>query len=215
MDIQKLNNLTVKAYAKVASKYHALFHDELAKKEFDRSVLDDFSKLLPNNARVCDAGCGPSAHYTHYLYNKGFETVGIDISEDCISIAHENYPEMAFHVMDMRKTSFPDNYFDGIIAVYATIHTPKCFQSEIFREFNRILKPGGKILVVVKKGTEEAIIHDEWYEGESIYFTHFTENEIVDYLSESGFTISFLKTREPYEFELPVERIYAVGKKNN
>jgi hypothetical protein len=30
-----------------------------------------------------------------------------------------------------------------------------------------------------------------------------------------GFELIFLETRQPYEFEIPVERIYALGKKIN
>jgi hypothetical protein len=38
--------------------------------------------------------------------------------------------------------------------------------------------------------------------------------ELRSYLRASGFELIFLKTREPYEFEIPVERIYALGQKD-
>jgi hypothetical protein len=67
--------------------------------------------------------------------------------------------------------------------------------------------------VVVKKGTAEGIIDDEWYEGNKVYFTHFLENEMKKYFTNSLFNIDFFDVRKPYDFEFNVERIYAIGSK--
>ena len=67
--------------------------------------------------------------------------------------------------------------------------------------------------MVVKEGSDEGIIDNEWYEGHKVYFTHFTEKEIEDYFNKSGFTIDLMHKRKPYDFELAVDRIYAIGLK--
>lgn len=113
-------------------------------------------------------------------------------------------------MMDMQLES---SSFDGIISFYSIIHTPKIDVPKIFREYNRVLKPDGLILIVVKKGTAEGIINEDWYEGNQIYFTNFLENEISDYLTESGFKIISLETRNPYNSEITVDRIYTIAKK--
>ena len=76
-----------------------------------------------------------------------------------------------------------------------------------------MLKKGGKIRVVVKKGDTEGYM-EEW-EGfkTRLYFTNFTEEELKRHLQTFGFKLIFLETRQPYDFEIPVERIYATGKK--
>jgi phage-related protein len=73
----------------------------------------------------------------------------------------------------------------------------------------------GKLLIVVKKGINEGIIDDEWYEGNKIYFAQFIESEMREYFSASNFTIEFFDVRKPYDFEFNVERIYAIGTKAN
>lgn len=213
MDLNQINELTKQAYDKTAAKYHEHFKNEILQKEYDRLLLDRFSDLLPNNALICDAGCGPSGHIGKYLSDKGHKVTGIDISERCIAIATSHNPEMDFKVMDIMNTDFEDNSFDAVISFYSIIYTPRELAGRIFEEFSRILKPNGKLLVVVKKGTTEGIIDDEWYEDNKVWFSHFMEEDITRYFNDSNFTIDFLETRKPYDFEFNVERIYAIGTK--
>ena len=117
--------------------------------------------------------------------------------------------------MDMMNTDFHDATFDGIISFYSIIYTPKEFVNRIFAEFNRIMKPNGKLLIVIKKGTDEGLINDDWYEGNQVYFTHFVESEIKEYFAANSFRLDFLDTRKPYEFEYDIDRIYAIGTKEN
>ena len=113
------------------------------------------------------------------------------------------------------NTDFKNESFDAIIAFYSIIYTPKKYISKLFTEFNRILKTNGKLLVVVKRGSKEGIIDDEWYESSKLYFTHFMESEMRDYFVQSHFTLNVFDTRKPYDFEFDVERIYAIGTKKN
>jgi len=215
MKLEQINELTKKAYNKTADKYHTHFKDEITRKEYDRLLLDRFAGMLRFDSLICDAGCGPSGHIGKYLYEKGHKIVGIDLSKKCIDIATSYNPEIDFKVMDIMKTDFKNNLFNGIISFYSIIYTPKEHIDKIFAEFNRILKIGGKLLVVVKKGINEGIIDDEWYEGNQVYFKQFMENETKDYFDKANFKIDFFDMRKPYDFEINMERIYAIGTKIN
>jgi hypothetical protein len=83
----------------------------------------------------------------------------------------------------------------------------------LFCEFNRVLKKGGRILVVVKKGETEGYVDELEGFKTRLYFTNFTEEEVKSSLEANGFRVIFLETRQPYDFEIPVERIYAIGRK--
>ena len=213
MDLTKINELTKSAYDKTALKYHDNFRNEVIEKEYDRSILDKLSNMLPPKAFICDAGCGPSGHIGKYLLDKGHKVVGIDISKTCIDIATAYNPLIAFHEMDMGNTNFGNGSFDAVVAYYSIIYTPKNHVPKIFMEFNRILRPNGKLLIVVKKGRNEGIVDDDWYEGNAVYFSHFIESEIKNYYSSNSFNLDYLDTRQPYHFELNVDRIYAMGTK--
>jgi SAM-dependent methyltransferase len=213
MRLEVVKELTRIAYNKTAGKYHDHYKDEVEQKEYDRRILDKFSDMLAVNSSICDAGCGPSGHIGKYLLNKGHKITGIDISPKCIEIASAFNPEIDFKVMDMMQTGFRSGSFDAIISFYSILYTPKAYVDRIFMEYNRILKVGGKLLLVVKKGDREGIIEDEWYEGNKVYFTHFVESEILDYLTRNNFSVDFRDTRKPYDFEYNVDRIYAIGTK--
>jgi ubiquinone/menaquinone biosynthesis C-methylase UbiE len=115
--------------------------------------------------------------------------------------------------MDMMDMQLETSSFDGVISFYSIIHTPKTDAPKIFREFNRILKPKGLVLIVVKKGASEGIINDEWYERHLIYFTNFLKREISDFLTETDFQLVYQETRSPYGNEIDVDRIYTIAKK--
>lgn len=214
MKLNRINELTKKAYNETAEKYHSHFRDEIEQKEYDRKILDKFAGLLPLKSSVLDAGCGPSCQYGKYLYEKDFGITGIDISDKCIEIASSYIPKIDFRVMDMMDMDFPDNTFDGVIAFYSIIYTPKKYIDGIFKEFSRVLKPGGKVLIAVKKGESEGFLNDDWYEGNKVYFTYFTENEIINYFIKNKFKLEFFDVRKPYSFEISAGRIYAIGTNN-
>lgn len=213
MQIDQIIELTRVAYNNTGEKYHQYFKDEMSQKAYDRNLLDKFSNLLPKDSLICDAGCGPSGHIGKYLFDKGHRVIGIDISQKCIEIAKDYNPSMDFRVMNMMNTTFASDSFDGIISFYSIIYTPKQHIDKIFAEFRRILKPNGKLVLVVKKGESEGIIDDEWYENNKVHFTHFVEEEIKGYLNNHKFRLDYFDTRKPYDFEYQIDRIYAIGTK--
>ncbi len=213
MHLADINELTKAAYNATAEKYHLAFHDEVAQKPFDRSLLDRFSGSLPKGSLLLDAGCGPSAHIGRYLHERGHRVIGIDLSECCVEIARRENPGMEFHVMDMMHTTFADGSYDGVVAFYSLLYTPRQWAGEMFREFGRILRPGGRILIAVKKGEPEGVVNDEWYEGRTVYFTHFLETDLFEYCRQTGFVVDSMETRKPYSFEIPVDRIYMIATK--
>jgi SAM-dependent methyltransferase len=121
---------------------------------------------------------------------------------------------MQFCCEDIANMSFDPGYFDGVVSYYSIIHTPKKLINKIFDEFNRVLKSDGYLLVAVKAGSGENFLSELVGIKTEIYFSWFTEPEIEAYLTNAGFRIELLEKRNPYDFEIKNERIFAVGKKN-
>lgn len=211
--LDSINSLTRQAYNLAAQKYHDLFHNEMNEKAYDRNLLDSFAARFNKDSLICDAGCGPSAHIGRYLFEKGIKVVGVDISEKCIELARINNLEMKFECADISSMPFNDNTFDGLISYYSIINTPKIYVNRMFSEFRRVLKPDGFLLVAVKAGTTEGYVDDLLGIKTKTYFSLFTEEEIVKYFSEAGLLLEFIDKRNPYDFEISNERIFAIGKK--
>ena len=211
--LKSINLLTRGAYDLAAQKYHLLFRNEMNEKEYDRKLLDDFATRFNKDSLVCDAGCGPSAHIGRYLFEKGIEVIGVDISEKCIEIAKLYNPDMKFDCADISDLPFDDNSFDGVISYYSIINTPKIYMNKLFAEFRRVLKTNGYLLVSVKVGTSEGYVDELLGIKTKIYSSLFTKEEIAGYFKEANFILEFLDQRNPYNFEISNERIFAIGKK--
>ncbi len=211
-ELKQINEETRKSFNLAAEKYYELFKDEMKQKEYDRILLDKFAGSFDSKSIICDVGCGPG-HITRYLFDKGLNVFGIDISERCIQVARRENPKMRFRVMDMARLDIADESIDGIVSFYSIIHTPKRLVHILFHEFNRVLKKGGRLLVVVKKGNTEGYVDELEGFKTRLYFANFDEEELKGYFQTCGFALIFLETRQPYDFEIPVERIYALGEK--
>ena len=88
-------------------------------------------------------------------------------------------------------------------------------QLQIFTEFRRVLKTNGYLLVAVKEGTTEGYNDELLGIKTKNYFSLFTKDEIISYFKESGFTLEFIDQRNPYDFEISNERIFAIGKNSD
>ena len=73
---------------------------------------------LEPSARILDVGCGPGRH-AHALGLRGFEVVGVDISERFVALARSNTPDGAsvtFERADARALAY-DSEFDAVISL--------------------------------------------------------------------------------------------------
>ena len=210
---KRTSSISCEAYDLLAEKYHELFKDELSQKEYDRKLLDNYAQYFSPSSVIYDVGCGPSGHIGKYLFDKGLNVTGIDISEKCIDIAKNYNREMTFQRMDMMNLQVDDQSIDGIIAFYSIIHTPKDDIDEIFQEFKRALKIGGKIVLAVKEGKGERFEDNILDSNISIYFSYFTKKEVETYFISNGFKIIFLECRNPYSDEIAISRTYAIAER--
>jgi len=192
----------------VASRYLDLFRSELEGKPFDVALLKSFAAQLGAGAYVCDAGCGPCGHVTALLASQGLKVHGIDISPECVKLAQREHPSLTFDVMDQSKMTFAYGAFDGLVTYYSLHYQPKACLDRSLREFCRVLRPGGRILVVSKEGDQEGWIADPLGSGQETYWSAVPIDELAAHLERSGFRILDCQIRDPLPDEIPVRRIF-------
>ena len=213
-EMRQVHEQTRNTYNTIADLYHTRFHNEMEQKPFDQSVLKEFCSQLPPNALVMDAGCGPCGHVGKFIKDLGYRIIGVDISDECITQAIAHNPTILYYRMDLADMTFSDGYFDAIVVFYAIIDTPKQWIPRLFQEFYRVLKPKGRLLVVVKEGTFEGMLEEILGTPNPIFYAEFSTEEIRIFFENSGFTMEKIESRDPYAFEINASRIYACGRKN-
>jgi SAM-dependent methyltransferase len=104
-----------------------------------RSFLVEYSHLLPRRGLALDLAMGAGQNAA-YLVERGLEVVGLDISLTALMQARKRCPGIMAAVVDLEHYSVPGTRFDVLLNLYY-------LQREWFAEFERILKPGGLLVL--------------------------------------------------------------------
>lgn len=118
----------------------------------DTSVkfFNDYDMGLKKGDKVLDVGCGIGG--TDFLIAKTFdvEVLGMDLASNMVGIAWDRTQDFKdlkcyFEIGDIRKQTFPDNYFDCIYSRDTILHIDD--KRSLFAQFKKWLKPGGKVFI--------------------------------------------------------------------
>jgi len=107
---------------------------------------------IKKGQKILDAGCGVGGSSIFLAKEYQCKVTGISLSSKQVAVALENAAKyhdvtdlLDFQVMDYTRTTFPDESFDIIWALESLVHALD--KEAFFKEANRILKPGGKIVI--------------------------------------------------------------------
>ena len=124
---------------------HEEIHSE-KKQLWEAEFLRHFSK--DDKLSVLDVGCG-AAFFEMVLSEFNCDVTGVDLTPEMIEngkklLSHHGV-DATLKVMDAEKLDFPDESFDVVISRNLTWTLPHPI--EAYKEWNRVLKPGGMLLV--------------------------------------------------------------------
>ncbi len=116
-------------------------------KWFTRQFLNNIIKkeLYSDNKNILDFGCGVGS------FSSMFEPanyMGIDKSPERVYYAKKQYPEYTFNILDGCHMPVPDQSIDYVLIISVLHHIPTTELPLYLREFQRILKHNGKVLVL-------------------------------------------------------------------
>lgn len=171
---------TISVYDRIADAYADDINDYVPEVERKK-----FIALLPQRGSILDVGCAAGRDSEYFAAN-GFQTVGIDLSEHLLSIARKRVPHVEFLKQDMRQLQFPDGSFDGIWACAVLLHLRREEVSGVLTDCCRLLKPGGTLFVMVKKGEGEADVSEALSSGVSRHFVYYLPEEMTQKIQQAG-----------------------------
>ncbi|MGZ0150044.1 class I SAM-dependent DNA methyltransferase [Kribbella sp. WER1] len=186
------------SYDNVAASYAELVVDGA---DWEVEAFDLVGKLVAGSGRpVLDVGCGPG-RTTGLLAGRGLPVVGVDLSPGMIEVARRDHPGIDFRVGSMTALEIADSSVAAVVAWWSIIHLPRDVVPQAFAEFERVLTPGGFLLLGFHVG-EESTHKTSGYGGHpmNIYVHRWTGAALTELASAAGFT--------PYQVsEIPEDRL--------
>ena len=135
------------------------FHKKHGGVAIEDEVLKLIFKNITENMKILDGGCGEGS-ITNFLAEKFPDVIfyGVDISDVGINYAYEEsnkrkLKNVTYKVGDLKYLDFPDNYFDLIYSQSVIEHVVN--YEKALKEFWRVLKPKGKLIIRVSNGGVE------------------------------------------------------------
>ncbi|MCI0704226.1 MAG: class I SAM-dependent methyltransferase [Planctomycetia bacterium] len=161
--------------------------------------------------KLIDLGCGTGRLCSHFAA-KGFECVGVDLSDEMLAKARENVPQSRFlkaNLVDLAE--FPEQSFDFAACLFSTLGMVRGAENraKVLANAFRLLKPGGRFVLHVynrfflglslrrlavqfvkslfERPSAGDITMSQAYGGAPLTLHHFTRWQTVNLLWEAGF----------------------------
>lgn len=113
--------------------------------ELLRDVCDELD--IKKGEKILEAGCG-TGNLALEIKKRGANVVGLDNCREALDIYLKKDPKAEIVLSDLKtKLPFSENSFNKIACVNTLYAFPKETQFVILKEFQRILKPKGRIVI--------------------------------------------------------------------
>ncbi len=137
-------------HARLYDLQTALFRGRLAR--LDQLIVER-AAIAPGH-RVLDVGCGPGrlTMAAARVAGPAGETLGIDASPEMIALAKQKAAAAGssarFEVAAVETIPAAGDHFDAVLASLMIHHLPEDLQRRAFAEILRVLRPGGRLVVL-------------------------------------------------------------------
>jgi SAM-dependent methyltransferase len=172
-------------------------------------------RAFPTPGRLLDLGCGTGRLCLHCAA-KGYECVGVDLSDEMLAKAQENSAAAGGRVEWVRANlvdlaELPDASFDYAACLFSTLGMVRGAENraKVLANAFRLLKPGGRFVLhahnrffrglglrrlagqflrmLVERPSAGDVTMPQAYGGAPLTLHHFTRWEMVNRLWEAGF----------------------------
>lgn len=134
-------------------KFYSSFYDFVFGQIFKAGrvkVAEIVNQITKSGDNILEVGVGTGLSLEYY--NQDLNITGIDLSSHMLKIARERVRKKELKniksllEMDAQNTTFKDNSFDVVVAMYVVTVVPD--RIAFFNELKRICKKGGEIIII-------------------------------------------------------------------
>lgn len=115
-------------------------------------VVESFLADLAAGDRLLDAGCGQGTPVLNRLPDR-VEGLGVDLSAAMLDLARRR-TDASLIRGDLTGLPITADAVDAVTALHSVIHVPVSEHPAVFREFARVLRPGGRLYLTAATGED-------------------------------------------------------------
>lgn len=206
-----VNNLT--SWGKVANWYNNLIEKD--ENSYQRKLI------LPNIIRlveakkgevIVDLACG-QGFFAREVAKLGTKVIGVDISSELINIAKQD-KTVEYHISSADKLDFLQNESVDKVIIILSLQNME-HASEVIKEVARVLKPRGKLFMVLNHPAFRIPKQSSWGWDDTLKLQY---RRLDSYLSESKEQIQMHPGEKPWEktisFHRPLQFYFKTLAKN-
>lgn len=196
------------------SNYHAF---DFSEKEFgfvfkvrarlEANRLLSCCKDLPDDAKILDVGCGDGFHLNllRKYGKKSWTLEGIDMDRRAIEMATKS--GLTVHRGSVETIDLPENRYDLAFIIQTIEHVEK--PDAVFRGIRRLLKPGGKLLIVTDNtdSIDFKFFRRRYWGGYHFprHWNLFNRRSMLKLAEKTGYEVAFAGTQVS-----PVNWVYTI-----
>ncbi|NJE08733.1 class I SAM-dependent methyltransferase [Thermococcus sp. M39] len=175
-------------FDKIAHRYDTWYQTKVGQYVDRTEKRLIFSMIKTKRGRALDLGCG-TGNYTIELYKRGFDVIGVDLSQEMLRIAKAKIPNVLFIRADAYNLPFKKEVFDLVLSVtmFEFIYEPE----KVLNEIHRVLKPGGEVVIGTMNGRSLWFLFKRFkslfVETAYRYARFYTPKELETLLTNAGF----------------------------
>jgi SAM-dependent methyltransferase len=124
-------------------QWSATYDQPLRLFPIEEPLMHGLIETIPSGI-VLDAACG-TGRYSCYLADHGCEVIGVDQSGAMLDLARAKLPAADFREGYLTALPIPAASADAVVCALALVHEPDL--GAAFREFSRVLRPGGRLVL--------------------------------------------------------------------
>ncbi len=151
-----------------------------------RKILEAWISRLPNDRfdRVLEGGCGTGFMSTWLAQRYGWRMFPVDLDFSGLAIGkHAGVPRMV--QSDISRLPFATESFDALVSLDVLVHFPRGGEAVALREFQRVIRPGGSLILRVSaldilRSRHSIFAHER---------QRFTKERIESAVREAGFKV--------------------------
>lgn len=165
----------------------------------NRLIIGTTKKYISPNPskKILEGGCG-NGQFVYAFSQLGYDSYGVDYAPNIISQIKNIFPDLKVSVGDVRKSDFPDNYFDGYWSIGVIEHFLEGYDT-VISETSRVLKPEGFLFITFPHLSCLRKLKIKWglYPGfnenqvkkEGFYQFLLSHTEVISKIEKSGFKL--------------------------